>query len=412
MIPLTSILFIDDEPALRDITRLFLQKYEGFVVTTASSANEALEYLKHGKFDVIVSDYSMPEMSGIDLLKKLRSENNETPFIIFTGRGREDVAIEALNTGADFYLMKGEDPKSQFAELKNLIEKAVKRRSALDELLQSAHRLATIIHQLPEPTFAINKEGVVIAWNQAIEELTGVSAAEMLGKDNYEYAVPFYGKRRPLLVDVALENPSRLDEGQYPVMKRVGRTIFAETSLTMPRFRGSSLWLKASPLYSTEGDLIGAIETIRDITELRLGRKRSSESEARYRVLAESMVGWYIHNEDGAEWLLREKGILQTFKVCPFCRSQRIGRIRRDQYKCYHCKKEWSPRRGSPLEGFRTPYNKFLMAIMLFRFGTSVREASRQLGLAYNTTRHLYAIIRNDPSITGVGTESFPEKIN
>jgi DNA-binding response OmpR family regulator len=75
-------------------------------------------------YDVIVADYLMPEMDGIEFLKGLRASGCTIPFIIFTGKGREDVAIEALNSGADFYLQKGGNPRSQFAELGNMIRQA------------------------------------------------------------------------------------------------------------------------------------------------------------------------------------------------------------------------------------------------------------------------------------------------
>ena len=106
-----SVLFVDDEPALLEITRLYLEKNGSMTVETCRSALEALGILKNRKFDVIVSDYEMPLMDGIMFLKILRAEKNDTPFLIFTGKGREHVVIEALNNGADFYLQKGGDPK-------------------------------------------------------------------------------------------------------------------------------------------------------------------------------------------------------------------------------------------------------------------------------------------------------------
>ncbi len=87
----------------------------------------ALEILSQRKVDAIVSDYEMPGMDGIIFLKMLRNKGDTTPFIIFTGKGREIVAMEALNFGADFYLQKGGDPSAEFAELRNMIEMAVER---------------------------------------------------------------------------------------------------------------------------------------------------------------------------------------------------------------------------------------------------------------------------------------------
>ena len=113
-----SVLHVDDEPALMDVTKLFLERDVSIRVTTTTSVSSAMGLLSTQKFDAIISDYEMPETDGIEFLKTVRGEGDDTPFIIFTGRGREQVVIEALNRGADFYLQKGGDPKSQFGRIK------------------------------------------------------------------------------------------------------------------------------------------------------------------------------------------------------------------------------------------------------------------------------------------------------
>ena len=124
------VLLVDDEPALLDISRIFLERDTRFSVETAPSGDLALELLENVFFDAIVSDYQMPGMDGLALLSRVREQGNPIPFIILTGRGREEVVIEALNLGADFYLQKGGDPKSQFAELTSKIIHAVSKREA------------------------------------------------------------------------------------------------------------------------------------------------------------------------------------------------------------------------------------------------------------------------------------------
>jgi DNA-binding response OmpR family regulator len=126
--PKIAVLHVDDEPALLDLTTLFLARDGDFSIDTALSAKLALEKLRLFSYDVIVADYLMPGMDGIEFLKRLRGGGCTTPFIIFTGRGREDVATEALSSGADFYLQKGGNPRSQFAELANMIREAARRR--------------------------------------------------------------------------------------------------------------------------------------------------------------------------------------------------------------------------------------------------------------------------------------------
>jgi DNA-binding response OmpR family regulator len=122
--PKIAVLYVDDEPAFLELTTLFLGRSGDFAIDTALSAKLALGMLQLHPYDVIVADYLMPEMDGIEFLKGLRASGCTIPFIIFTGKGREDVAIEALNSGADFYLQKGGNPKSQFAELGNMIREA------------------------------------------------------------------------------------------------------------------------------------------------------------------------------------------------------------------------------------------------------------------------------------------------
>ncbi len=108
--PTIKVLLIDDEPDLLDMSKMFLELDKSMSVDTATSADDALEQLRNQEYDVIVSDYQMPGMDGIQLLKEVRTIDNKTSFILFTGRGREEVAIQALNAGADYYLQKGGDP--------------------------------------------------------------------------------------------------------------------------------------------------------------------------------------------------------------------------------------------------------------------------------------------------------------
>ena len=135
------ILYVDDEPALLEIAKVFLEQGRQFSVDIITSAPAALALLDSKDYDAIIADYQMPEMDGIELLKAVRTSGNAIPFILFTGRGREEVVIQALNEGADFYLQKGGDPRAQFAELSNKIRYAVKRRSAEEALMRDEEEL-------------------------------------------------------------------------------------------------------------------------------------------------------------------------------------------------------------------------------------------------------------------------------
>ena len=119
----------------------------------------------------------------------------------------------------------------------------------------------------------------------------------------------------------------------------------------------------------------------------------------------------YISDEEKAEQVLREIGVLKRYTTCPLYGENHIGRVRRFKFKCYRCNKEWGVRRGSVLEGLKIPFTKFLMAIKLFELDTSVRESSKQLGLAYNTVYHLYQILRHAIIISDSDNGSFSGEI-
>lgn len=123
-----SVLYVDDEEALLEIGKHYLERTGTLAVDTTTSTSHAFTLLSTTRYDVVVSDYQMPEMDGIAFLKEIRSRFPKLPFIIFTGKGREEVAIEAFECGADFYLQKGGAPKPQFAELANKIVTAHEHR--------------------------------------------------------------------------------------------------------------------------------------------------------------------------------------------------------------------------------------------------------------------------------------------
>jgi PAS domain S-box-containing protein len=141
-----------------------------------------------------------------------------------------------------------------------------KYRHAQEALRESEQRLADIIDFLPDATFAVDREGKVIAWNRAIEEMTGLLKAKMIGKGNYDYSVPFYGKNRPILIDLIFMDRKEIEDKYYFVLRK-GDQLIAETFI--PRLNdkgGVFLWGIASPLYDRSGCIVGAIESIRDIT--------------------------------------------------------------------------------------------------------------------------------------------------
>ena len=157
-------------------------------------------------------------------------------------------------------------------------------KAAESALKESERRLANIIDFLPDATFVIDKEGRVIAWNRAIEKMTDLKAGEILGKGDYEYALPFYGEPRPMLIDMA-NKPDPAIEERYDNIKRQENGSLVGEAHT-PRLKGGVAYLleSASGLYDLEGSYGGAIESIRDITD----RKHAEEDMKRSKEEAES----------------------------------------------------------------------------------------------------------------------------
>jgi PAS domain S-box-containing protein len=129
-----SVLYVDDESALLDIGKLYLEQTKEFAVTTVSSGSAALDRIKSNGIQAIVSDYQMLGMDGIEFLKQVRATDKTIPFILFTGKGRDEIAIEAFENGADAYIQKGEDPKSQFTGLMHKIKVTVENSRAEAQL--------------------------------------------------------------------------------------------------------------------------------------------------------------------------------------------------------------------------------------------------------------------------------------
>ncbi|MDH7507799.1 MAG: PAS domain S-box protein [Methanomassiliicoccales archaeon] len=187
---LIRILLVDDELPFLEIAKGFLELEEKFRADIASSVDEALKLLQKNCYDAIISDYQMGDSTGIDLLKTIRSQGNQIPFILFTGKGREEVVIEALNLGADFYINKGTDIRSQFAELSNMIEQAVKRRKYEIALADSEKRYRTIFMNTGTAMAIVEEDTTISLVNDEFSRLVGYAKEEIEGKKSWKDFVP------------------------------------------------------------------------------------------------------------------------------------------------------------------------------------------------------------------------------
>lgn len=165
------------------------------------------------------------------------------------------------------------------------------RKHMENELRATNQRLQDIIEFLPDATFVIDQNRKVIAWNRAIEAMTGVNKNSIIGRSDYLYAVPFYGSPRPMLVDM-IGNPSLQASDYYDEVRREGNSLYTEIFAPgMYEGKGSFIWVKASPLMDTDGKIVGAIESIRDISE-----RKHFEEQLRYLGLHDGLTNLYNRN--------------------------------------------------------------------------------------------------------------------
>jgi PAS domain S-box-containing protein len=161
------------------------------------------------------------------------------------------------------------------------------------ELLEHAcrsnnQRMSGVLYNIPEATFAVDRNGNIIAWNRAIEEMTGGLASDLIGKGNHEYSLPFFRERRPMIIDLIFASDFEIEDQGYTGIQWTGNTLSAEITVTITE--GQTLVIReiASPVFNESGKLAGAIESITDVTGLRQQEKALQVSESRYRTILEN----------------------------------------------------------------------------------------------------------------------------
>ncbi len=268
-----SVLYVDDEPAILDTCRRILERTGRFRVDTAGSATEALDLIRTRTFDAVIADYQMEDITGLDLLKIIRNEFPDLPFIIFTGKGREDVVIEAFEQGVDFYVQKGGDAKSQYAELAHKIEIAVENRQVKKKLARSEERFRNFVENIEGVAFQVSSDGQFYLLEGNVEETTGYPRKEFLS--GY----------------VSLESIVHPDDRDRFVdnLKHLS---------TVPGFRADSLfriirkdrrirWLHGilHNICTTKQDIVHVQGTLTDITFLKSAQEEVARTEEKWRAI-------------------------------------------------------------------------------------------------------------------------------
>ncbi|MFP4005227.1 MAG: PAS domain-containing protein [Candidatus Hadarchaeia archaeon] len=179
-----KILLVDDNKTLLDQAKLFLEREdECLEVDTVSSPQKALELVEKGDYSAVISDYQMPEMNGLELIQSIKKKKDKRiPFIIFTGKGREEVAMKAVNIGVDHYIQKGGDPKSQYTVLANMIKKCGERYQSKRELRESERRYKTVFENTGSGTLILEDDGRISMVNKRAIDLIGLEKDEVVGE--------------------------------------------------------------------------------------------------------------------------------------------------------------------------------------------------------------------------------------
>jgi PAS domain S-box-containing protein len=261
------VLHVDDDAGFLKTAKAILELQGAFQVETAVSVEEAAEKMKKEEYDAVVSDYQMLGKDGLQFLEELRQKGNRIPFFIFTGKGREEVAIKALNLGADGYFNKSGPPVTVYGELAHGIRQIVDKRRAEQSFLKSEEKYRRLIETLREGIWVIDKDSRTTFVNPHMAEILGYDVEEMKGRHLFSF-MDEHG------VEIAKRLLERRKQGikeqhDFEFLRKDGTRVYAT--------------LVTSPITDDNGNYIGALASVMDITE----RKKAEEAlEQRHHSLA------------------------------------------------------------------------------------------------------------------------------
>lgn len=271
------VLFVDDEPDILEQARQYLEgENESLKVETVTSAEEGLELIDKRDFNAVVSDYMMPGMDGLEFLETLRDQGNEIPFIFLTGKGREEVAMKALNLGADRYFRKGGDPRLQYEVLSQDILKEAEREETKKALEMERKRARKYLDVAGVVIVAVDANQKVTLINDKGCDILGYEKDEVLGKNWHENFIP------ERVRDDVERVFKKLMAGEIESVK------YTESPVLTSGGDEKILAWHNTPLRDEGGEIIGYLSSGEDITELEGAEVALWESEEQFRSVVET----------------------------------------------------------------------------------------------------------------------------
>jgi PAS domain S-box-containing protein len=271
------ILYVDDDICFLNAAKQKLSIEENFEIDVATSVMEALKKMEATTYDVIISDYEMPYRNGLEFLKEIQSKNIQIPFILFTEKGREDVAVKALNLGADRYINKKGTPETVYCELSDAIKKTVEQKKSIQLLAASENKYRKLVENSLQGILILKVSPFRLVFgNAAMEKILGYSLDELMTFSSKQIMELVYFEDRELYF-------SRLEK------RLKGEEAKSCFEFRAVRKDGSIIWLEA---LSSKVEFQGQVALqglFLDITESKKDRDILRESERRYRELANSL---------------------------------------------------------------------------------------------------------------------------
>jgi len=281
------VLHVDDEPDFADMVAAFLEREsDRITVETARSASEAETKLAEARFDCIVSDYDMPETDGIEFLERVRASYPDLPFILFTGKGSEEVASDAFSAGATEYLQKG-SATEQYELLSNRIENAVAQFRSEQRALETEQRLQELTETTDEILWMFDGDwdGLIFI-NSGYEDVWGRS------------------------VDALESNPRDFLNGVHPDDRDKVEAAMASLSAGEPvdlDFRVDDsedfqkwVWVQGDPIFDDAGDVVRVTGFTRDITERKEREQDLKQSRNLVTALSTALPDYiFIYDAEG-----------------------------------------------------------------------------------------------------------------